>query len=360
VKRSFSLSLLAAIFVSVPFLLYQNFLVPEKISLSAFDSGTTVLSPLERQVVSMLEDEVFVWLQSDETYDGRIKIRDSYGKILAASDVRVLKGETEIHVKAEDALKKSRGDWLMLEVERNGVVTARRHFGWGLIFLTAGQSNAANFECSACGARASLSPHVMFLEDHAGDLTFAPAAGHSPLADGLRQSVWQSLGEKIWKENHIPVAFINVAKGDTRVAQWADRGQLFGRLKYGGYFKLSAVLWHQGEADAGGTSREQYRQKLAELIQRSRRSFDYEVPWFVSRAAHCGGSDPAAEKQIRGAQNDVITQMGLEDIYPGPNTDEIPHPCHFETQSQLSDYAEAWYRELRDSPLLGKYLKTSL
>lgn len=364
-KRSIYSSIVAAILVTIPLAIYQNFLVPAQIDRPLVKSERTqILSPLSDQVVSMLEDHILLWLDSSDQYSGQLKITDDWGSVLLETPISVLAGESEHSIEVNDSVRKARDTWLYAEVYSGNELVVRQRFGWGLIFLTAGQSNSANFECEKCEQSGPQS-HVVFMTDsnndsgtpeaqEPGDLSFLPATVTSPLANGTGKNVWYYLGEKIWKKSHIPVAFINVGWGATSVDQWLN--QLFSRMQYGKFFKLSALLWHQGEQDATSNSRENYRSSLLDLVEQSRNTFEYSVPWFISRAAHCENTPSAGEQEIIAAQNDVITQMGLTDVFAGPNTDSIPHDCHFDTPSQLNQYVDAWYYELKNSSLFGKIL----
>ena len=46
------------------------------------------------------------------------------------------------------------------------------------------------------------------------------------------------------------------------------------------------------------------------------------------------------------AQRAVIDSPALPDVFRGPDTDAIPHPCHFDQQEQFDAFSQAWYEAL--------------
>jgi hypothetical protein len=112
-----------------------------------------------------------------------------------------------------------------------------------------------------------------------------------------------------------------------------------------------AVLWHQGESDAGQAragysadrqiTGEQYRQFMEVLIKASRKQAGWEMPWFVAQATFHSEQD-AADPEFRAAQKALWdTGIALE----GPDSDALKGNLragvHF-NGAGLRKHGEAW------------------
>jgi hypothetical protein len=90
-----------------------------------------------------------------------------------------------------------------------------------------------------------------------------------------------------------------------------------------------AVLWHQGESDAGQAragypadrqiTGAQYRAFLEALVTASHRRAGWDVPWFVAQATYHSEAD-AADEEFRAAQKS-LWEGGL--ARQGPDTDAL-------------------------------------
>jgi hypothetical protein len=127
-----------------------------------------------------------------------------------------------------------------------------------------------------------------------------------------------------------------------------------------------AVLWHQGESDAGQAraghpaerqiSGEQYREFMAKLIQASRRRAGWDLPWFVARTTYHSEQDPA-DDEFRAAQK-ALWDSGL--ALEGPDTDalrgEFRAGVHFNAKG-LQAHGRLWAEKvgayLKDAPPTG-------
>lgn len=207
----------------------------------------------------------------------------------------------------------------------------------GEVFITAGQSNAANYGGVLL---ASKDPRVSAW----GPDGWSTAHDLQPFADGSGGSPWPALGDLLAQRWDVPIGFLSVAVGGTRVEQWLPGGvALFPRLTAAltaADARVRAVLWHQGEADLLlETPAARYAAMLRDIIAASRASAGFELPWIVSLASFlpCGTRPPCicdaqaaygdkdaprcaeAKANITGAQ-----QMVIEDdawAFPGPSTD---------------------------------------
>ena len=115
--------------------------------------------------------------------------------------------------------------------------------------------------------------------------------------------------------------------------QRESSGQLFDglmqRIESLGAHGFRAVLWHQGESDAGQTrsgypvsvhiTGDQYRQFMETLIRASRKRAGWEIPWLVAQATYHSEQD-RADEEFRGAQRALWdSRIALE----GPDTDAL-------------------------------------
>jgi lysophospholipase L1-like esterase len=114
---------------------------------------------------------------------------------------------------------------------------------------------------------------------------------------------------------------------------WASTGDLFAgltrRLQALGPRGCRAVLWHQGESDAGQAragypadrqiSGKQYGEFMQKLISASRKEAGWEVPWCTAQTTYHSPTDPG-DAQFRAAQRSLWERgISLE----GPDTDAL-------------------------------------
>jgi hypothetical protein len=119
----------------------------------------------------------------------------------------------------------------------------------------------------------------------------------------------------------------------TRRGEWESDGQLFEKLMERvlrlGTNGFRAILWHQGESDAGQArsgyplnrqiSGRQYRAFMEIIIRSTRQQAGWPIPWFVAQATYHNENDPGDE-EFRAAQKSLWTdKIALE----GPDTDAL-------------------------------------
>jgi hypothetical protein len=118
-----------------------------------------------------------------------------------------------------------------------------------------------------------------------------------------------------------------------------------------------AILWHQGESDAGQArsgypadrqiSGRQYTDFMIGLIRASRKVAAWEIPWVVAQATYHSESDPA-DKEFRAAQA-ALWRQGL--AIEGPDTDalgpEYRDGVHFNAKG-LRRHGELWAEKVGD------------
>src|SRR6185295_4724196 len=127
--------------------------------------------------------------------------------------------------------------------------------------------------------------------------------------------------------------------------------QLLKRINYFGSNHVRAILWHQGESDAGQArsgypaerqiSGEQYRQFMEQLIAATRQEAGWPIPWFTAQATYHSETDPSDE-EFRAAQKALWTS-GV--ALAGPDTDALRGPLragvHFNAQG-LQAHGKLW------------------
>ncbi|MEM1179509.1 MAG: sialate O-acetylesterase [Acidobacteriota bacterium] len=212
--------------------------------------------------------------------------------------------------------------------------------GVGEVFVTAGQSNSASH-----GQGATAPSFDTVAAFSLGDATNEPFWRHAydpqPIASvgpiGEQASIWPAVGDQLVERLGIPVGFISVGVGSSRVRQWADANAFCGdsnstvkcqdrlveALDHQKPNGVRAVLWHQGETDAAEDyPPDLYTLKLLELIDQSRTRTGLEVPWFVAKVGRFQDVTGADKRHaIVGAQQDAI--RARRRVFGGPTTDDL-------------------------------------
>jgi hypothetical protein len=210
------------------------------------------------------------------------------------------------------------------------------------VILTLGQSNAANESTLAYQPGEGVFNFNFF--DGKCYVARDPLLG----ASGQEGSVWSRLGDQLIRAGvYERVLIAPIAVGGTRVHTWTPDGIHFPRIikvqqalaSQG--LKATLVLWHQGEADAKHTSKEEYVERFTHMLAGMRR-VGIDAPVYVAIASVCAhpGSDA-----IRDAQREVATT--LDNVFVGANTDELDRfrwrrdGCHFSAEG-LEEHAKLW------------------
>ena len=264
------------------------------------------------------------------------------------------------------------GGWYRLEVESGSEKTSIPHFGVGEVFVVAGQSNAGNYGSEKLQTQ---SRRVSSFDGTRWQIADDPQAG----AGGKGGSFMPAFGDAVVQKLDVPVALIPVAAGGTSVREWLpvgirfkqqtttgggvrkvgdnfeSTGALFARLterlKAMGTGGIRAVLWHQGESDAGQArsgypadrqiSGPQYTQFMEVLIRRSREAAGWPVPWFTAITTYHSEQD-ASDEEFRQAMKKVWS-LGLAQA--GPDTDtlraDLRAGVHFNGKG-LKQHGELW------------------
>jgi hypothetical protein len=232
-------------------------------------------------------------------------------------------------------------------------VPCRRFRERTAVMLAFGQSNAAND-----GEPGYVTGPRVYNFNHFDGRCYA---ARDPLlgASGSGGSVWTRLGDKLVRAGVFEqVLFVPVAVGGTAVADWLPGGGLFDRIvgthreltKHG--LRITHLLWHQGETDAGsGTSAADYFSRF-ETMERGVRALGIDAPLYVAVASLCWNQ---GNEEIRQAQQRIIRT--LPNAFAGPDTDTLDRfkwrrdLCHF-SAAGLEEHARLWFEALvaKDGP----------
>ena len=227
-----------------------------------------------------------------------------------------------------------RGGWYQITIiavaggEDTGAAMIDR-VGVGEVFVTAGQSNAANH-----GAPAQ-SPADDRVSCYDTGFFWRHAADPQPIATGTGGSPWPAFGDALAGALDVPVGLVSVGYSGASVGQWVPGRELYPRLRQAvtslGVNGFRAVLWHQGESDSiNGTSIGDYAQRLEAVIAESRADAGFRIPWGVAIASWIGSSTSANQAKVRAGQWQVINAD--PDVFLGSETDS------FHTLGYLSDH----------------------
>jgi lysophospholipase L1-like esterase len=218
------------------------------------------------------------------------------------------------------------GGWYDIEVRglagmtETGSASVDR-VGVGDVFVTAGQSNAANHGTPRQTADDRVSALVSWSTGQ-----WRQANDPQPIASGSDGSPWPAFGNAMVVQNDMPIGIISVANGGTTVGNWLPGDTLYGRLRdalqYLGPHGAKAVLWHQGESDAiEGTSTATYASRLSTIIAQSRIDAGWDVPWGVAIASYHNTPTLEQRAQVVAGQHQVIDNDPL--VFQGPDTDDF-------------------------------------
>lgn len=270
------------------------------------------------------------------------------------------------------------GGWYRLEVFafNDGVRVAQwfvDRFGVGEIFIVAGQSNAGNHGSEKTATKTKL---VTCFDGKQWHLAEDPMRG----ASGKDGSFMPSFGDALAKRIGVPVGIVPVAVGATSVREWLPQGTrmtnqpttganvkkvgdheweatgklfdtLADRLTKFGPNGCRAILWHQGESDAGQArggypadrqiSGAQYAAFMEQLVVASREKAGWIIPWLTALVSYHSEKD-ASDEEFRAAEKSLWEKhLAL----PGPDTDalraEYRAGVHFNATG-LKKHGELW------------------
>jgi hypothetical protein len=223
------------------------------------------------------------------------------------------------------------GGWYGLAITVDGIagpveVGGVKHFGVGEVFVVAGQSNSTNSGEERLGA---LDARAVAFDGQAWTRAADPMPGVQDGSTG--GSPWPACGKALVEAWGVPVALASVGYGGTSMAQWQkNAAPLEGQRKnlYAGLLeraqalgRFRAILWHQGESDAGGgTSSADYVARFRALRDALEKDLGRATPWVVANVSFVPDLPQAPMDAIRAAQ----AQLWKDRIaLQGPDTDDM-------------------------------------
>jgi hypothetical protein len=285
-----------------------------------------------------------------------------------------------------DAVQLPAGGWYRLDVravDGEKVIAETRidHVGMGEVFVIAGQSNSTNYGSER---QSPTSNKVATFDGSSWRIADDPQPGTQDKSHG--GSFIPAFGDAMVERFKVPIGVASCGHGGTSVRQWLMRGEkidvhpttngfvkeigpgqwectgklfdgLMDRIAALGPNGFRAVLWHQGESDAGQAragypadrqiSGEQYRATLEKIIAASWERAGWKFPWFVAQATYHSEKDPS-DAEFRAAQKAVC-----EDKFAqlGPDTDALGAAyragVHFNPKG-LKAHGELWAKKVGD------------
>jgi hypothetical protein len=219
-----------------------------------------------------------------------------------------------------------------------------------MVALVFGQANSANH--GEPKQSQMTAPQNVFCLNN-GKLT--KCVDPLPGASGADGSVWTRLGGRIIDEGlYDAVVFIPIGEAASEIARWAPgpAGDLHQRILDAALMvrsrglEITHLLWHQGESDAGRTSRADYKARFEAMLENLRKN-GIDAPIYVSVASRCYFTPPDPEIQL--AQCELVDPA--KGIFPGPNTDNLGNSfryddCHF-SNAGLEEFARLWIEQLK-------------
>jgi Carbohydrate esterase, sialic acid-specific acetylesterase len=247
--------------------------------------------------------------------------------------------------------------------------------GIGDVYVIAGQSNASGraFHAQSYAPSGFLTASLFGNDYRWHDLTDPTDSTASQVdavsneesdhnAVGASQgrpggSYWPILASYILANEHVPVAFVPCALGDSSIAMWrpsardrGDRRTLYGSMiarakAVGG---VRAVLWHQGESDAHVLMPAQtYRKELAPLASAVHADLGVKL---VPAKLQSGGA--IAPQSAVDAINDAIGAEWADDanVARGPDLSSLfvdDGFAHIQSDSNMIRAGGLWWEALR-------------
>ncbi len=329
----------------------------------ASEQNVKVVTPVERQVFQRTEAGVaLVPIEvSAPAGIGNLvaSVRPSAGGTTIASATleggRVGRADSPLGLfKAK--LSVPAGGWYRLSVSVDGIagpveVAHVERFGVGEVFVVTGQSNSTN---SGEEKIPSQDDRVSAFDGRAWTLAADPMPGVQDGSDG--GSPWPTCGKALVAAFNVPIAFASRGYGGTSVLDWQkDAAPVRGKKAplYTGLAdcvkalgSIRAILWHQGEADAGaGMSTAEYVAKFSALRDALAKDTGTTAPWVVANVSFVPELEKPKMDPIRAAQQQLWKdKVALQ----GPDTDDLlgamrhsQDKIHF-SKAGLEAHAKRW------------------
>jgi hypothetical protein len=258
------------------------------------------------------------------------------------------------------------GGWYQIEVRTvaggtPGQPATVARVGVGDIYLTCGQSNAANRGIPAYSPNEDRFSALHYATG-AWSLAADPMPGASTPTTEYKGSPWSRFGEMLVDRDNIPVALVCFAEGGSDVTRWLPaNNDLYPRLRTAVQrFPVNGfkgILWHQGETNAlNANTAAQYQSWLTTVIAQCRIDAGWSAPWYVAEASRINAGLAKEEPIVAGQR---ATIYGDPRTFAGPVTDNYhqegmisPDGVHFNAAG-LADHAAQWAEVLGGAPSLA-------
>ena len=217
-----------------------------------------------------------------------------------------------------------------------------------LVLLIMGQSNAAN----SGGQREPSRDHVFNYFDGKCYAASSPLLGTTD----IRGEPWTLLGGKLVDAGVADqVILVASAMSGTSIVQWQDNAELNLMLRsvltdLAQHYRITHILWQQGEYDVGVLTKEQYQQKFMSLVASIRR-MGVDAPIYVAVSTKCELTDLPWTKNNPIAEAQRALPRPEARILPGVDSDSLVEQfdrlddCHFGASGQ-EKIAASWARIL--------------
>lgn len=324
-------------------------------------ADTEIYSPVKYKVFQRETKEYGKILVSGKTDNEKITVKIT-GKDYRNKSVNI--SETFKTGKSGDFNEKIQtpsGGWYKVSV--NDILV--ENVGVGEIIISAGQSNST---CAGDTPTSQESGYAVNTDGINWRLCNDPLIGLSNSDGG--GSMYPALGDILYKEFNVPIAFAPTGHGATTLAHWQPnhpsvkwstearkviedpKGKALypwtlNRIFQLGYKGFRCIIWHQGEGDRGCKS-EYYFSGLSNIISQSRKDAGWNIPWFVALASY--GPGTGSDENVRAGQKRVCDE-GL--AYLGADSDTLQEEyrdtggkgIHFSPKG-LKAHAELWAEKL--------------
>ncbi|SOD80098.1 T9SS type A sorting domain-containing protein [Spirosoma fluviale] len=253
-------------------------------------------------------------------------------------------------------------------------------FGVGEVFVIAGQSNAYGSpyaqNIAAQDDRVSTLNYFNFpagtIDEQNLPKAFVQAGAGMPIGPHNPMLIWGGLGDKLVARLGVPVLFLGAAYPGSSSSEWRDAAngvENVGAMNKEAPYRLlgvtlayfikrtgiRSILWHQGEADNGITTKKEYVNNITTVINKSRLQSGFKnLGWMISSVSYNGlnaghETDPA----ILDAQNQLITQT--DNTFPGVATDAYTGPYYRYDKVHFNDSIYPFYLNLWNKALTNDF-----
>lgn len=342
--------------------------------------------------------------QRDNSNNGKINIHGFVPARTTRVDARILavtssQGtntdwitiDTDVATGTFSGFVNGKGGWYVLQVRsfqndvQNGFTQLER-VGIGEVFVISGQSNAQGLSNQFFNPNGAADDRVNgyaynkadFIEELPPNGWFKQLTRDLDIGPhGKSAWAWGTLGDRLAREQNVPIMFFNTAYEGTDIENWAKsaRGEptrfespefsftfpnqtpySFLRIVLQNHIPLygmRAIIWMHGEADAfKSNSTDAYFRDLKFLIEKTRQDTGKNIHWMVSRTSY---QQSRSYQPVIDAQNRIIRELPA--ITAGPETDFVNIPrfdgVHFNNvnfgSQGLTDIANAFGNVLNNT-----------